>query len=496
MVYTDSVSTRGTLRDQVLAIAHPNVPTADIQVHQQNEQTVLIYTSGDRVEGEVLVKSAQDCRFDSVHITLDGFSKTYVENMAATTATTSRSDAFHPFLKLEMPTNEALYPQPRIFAAGQTYRFPFTFVIPHQLLPGSCSHTCDSDAIHQAHLRLPPTLADRNSVEEGQKMLYDFGPMMTRVSYGIKVAIRRHRQSDDKDVLLVEKIRKIRVMPASQEEPPLSVDDQDREYRLRKEKVMKKGLFKGKMGSIVVDAAQPKSLCLPPPRSVAGQTSSTMLCLVVRFDPTNDSVDPPRLGVLTSKLKVNTYYASRPMNDVPRRSGPLIGRLRGLFAEHVTLSSRCVQSAQWTRFDPTDLRRDSAWSSASTATGSEGPIPLASDTYKGGIFYTSKVLVPVSLPKDKTFVPTFHSCLLSRVYVIELGLQVHTPSSTRRQYTLKLRVPVQVTQARNFATSAANVIAEEEAAVDSFFDPRTTTPTDTMLAQASQPLPSARAPTV
>ena len=49
----------------------------------------------------------------------------------------------------------------------------------------------------------------------------------------------------------------------------------------------------------------------------------------------------------------------------------------------------------------------------------KSPDPAAVlDTY-----YTARVVVPIDLPKsDKTYVPSFHTCLVSRIYSLDIAL--------------------------------------------------------------------------
>lgn len=62
-------------------------------------------------------------------------------------------------------------------------------------------------------------------------------------------------------------------------------------------------------------------------------------------------------------------------------------------------------------------------------------------------FYTASVVIPITIPSSKRLVPTFHSCLISRVYGLELNVSYNTGSSTKSLlgHTASLRVPIQVT---------------------------------------------------
>jgi azurin len=95
-----------------------------VEIILDNHTPQKTYTTFDPVTGVVQITAPQNIRFDEVKITLEGRSKTFVENFS-TAGTRSRSVARHNFLKLTMPLNDSNYPQPRIAEAGITYSFPF-----------------------------------------------------------------------------------------------------------------------------------------------------------------------------------------------------------------------------------------------------------------------------------------------------------------------------------------------------------------------------------
>ena len=102
----------------------------------------------------------------------------------------------------------------------------------------------------------------------------------------------------------------------------------------------------------------------------------------------------------------------------------------------LNLSSRCLSNIEWEKH--------------TSATSQNPRVPKPSEAYKGGSFYTTQVAVPVSLPKgNKVFVPSFHSCLVSRIYALDLYLSVNTPSTTLTDPTIHLKLPIQVSSEGN-----------------------------------------------
>lgn len=402
-----------------------------------------------------------------------------MEKIATTAPTNGRTQAYHNFLRLSQPIGEASFPQPRVAEAGRTYKFPFHFVVPDRLLPQACTHQRESDQIHDAHVNLPPSLGDPMLASDGNSLMDDMAPDMSTISYAIKVRLFRRREGGGKPIILADSAKKLRVIPATDEQPPLSITESIEEYYVfRREKDIKKGLFKGKLGRLTMEAVQPKSLRLPPPRSESTCLPTTMATVNLRFDPVDDSAQPPRLGQLWNRLKVATFFGTLPMRNFPTKASiSSYESQRGLFVETLNLSSRCVESAQWEQHTssspPAYVRRDSTFSISSATSN-----PEPSSTFAGRIFYTAKLLVPMTLPKNRTFTPTFHSCLVSRIYALDFSLSVHTPSGSAP--TLQLKIPLQISSAGNVSAQPELSAAEAEAIaareVDELFNPRSVAP--------------------
>ena len=401
--------------------------------------------------------------------------------MSSVAAINGRSEAFHPFLKLTQPIENAAYPQPRILVAGRTYDFSFTFVVPNQLLPSSCTHKCGSSKLKDEHLQLPPSMGDPELSGVGSTLLDDMAPDMARISYAVRVRLLRNRERDGKELVLAEKTRKVRVIPAVEEQPPVRVDEKDDEYCLRKEKSIRKSMFKGKTGRLVMEAAQPQSLRCPPPLSslTARRASiTTMATVILRFDPASADSPAPRLSSLSGKLKVATFYASAPRRTYPTKETMLYDATQGVHVETLTLSSRCMRSAQWARHEPNSSLSDAIFSGDSglSITDVVTACPAPTTAYdRNGPFYTAKLPVPVSLPSNKVFVPSFHSCLVSRIYVLELCLSIDTGSVGT---TITIKLPLQISAETAASPESPEVRGDraEDVQADDVFTPRSIAP--------------------
>lgn len=331
-----------------------------------------------------------------------------------------------------------MLPIPRIAEKGKTYTFPFTFVIPERLLDSTCTHKVSNDAVREAHLQLPPSAGDPCLPGESGCLIDDLFPDMTRISYYIQVKMLRRRESDGKAVTLADSSRKVRVMPNFEEIPPIHVQDHPGDYALRAEKDIKKGFFKGKLGRLVAETEQPKALRLSrdslcPP--------TTMVSVSVWFTPTDESLEPPKLGTLAAKLKISTFFSTSLINYTPRLSSRMNDVLLGYYGESLLLSSRCMEGVKWVK------------NSSSPTT------------------YKATLLVPITTPKCKVLVPSFMTCLMSRSYTLDLSVAIQ--ASTHSHPAVSLKLPLQVSHP---STPSSPVAIASSAGIDEFFTPRSVAP--------------------
>ena len=408
-----------------------------VKIEVQIKDPQPTYTTLDRIEGTVSIKALRETSFDDIDIEFVGTSKTSVERLTAAAAVSGRSEAFHQFLKLQDKSVQEIYPEDRILEANKTYEFPFLFVIPEQLLPKVCGHACQATSVRDAHLQLPPSMGDHDCDPKDQatkKTLDDFVPEMVSTRYGVHVRISKYNDDGTKEKL-ANHGQQVRVVPATLEQPPLPEDKE--EYRYRKEKVVRKGMLQAKAGTLVVEAQQP-----PPLRMLARGDASrpSTAKIILRFDPADRHAEPPRLGSLATKLKISTYFASTARHSYPTKQSTFQDPSQGIHTEQLTLAHRKVAGPEvgpkfWTAYESETAARRTSTSSSGTF------IPDASTGYKNGTFYVAELDAPIILPENKAFVPTFHSCLISRIYQVKLELHLQNKGVVG---TIDLKLPVQI----------------------------------------------------
>lgn len=468
---------RGSLARMKKLVVTPKPVIEVTLTDDQKDAFVPQYTSLDEIKGQVSITASCDTSFDDIYITFEGSTRTFVEKIATTSPTNGRTEAFHNFVRLVQPMDSSAFPDPRVIEAGKTYKFPFTFVVPDTLLPQSCTHPTNPRFPEGGHMAPPPSLGDPLVASMGKSLMDDMAPDMGTIAYSVRGRITSGRAASGKHKTMAEGSKKLRIIPAMEEQPPLDVivEGDDRyDYKMRREKSIKKGTFKGKLGRVVVQSAQPQSLRLPYSKGPDADCSPTTMATVnVRFDPIEESSPPPGLNTLQAKLKVATFFTSVPMDEIPTKSSDFhYSSVRGIFVETLNLSSRCLSNIEWQRHTSSTFNLLSRRNSG---------IPNPSEAYNGGSFYTAKVVVPVSLPKgNKVFVPSFNSCLVSRIYALDLYLSINTPNATVTDPTLHLKLPIQVSSEGN-PNAKPTISAEEHAAIaareaNAYFDPRSVAP--------------------
>ncbi|ETN46871.1 uncharacterized protein HMPREF1541_01060 [Cyphellophora europaea CBS 101466] len=453
----------GRRRSTIAGIVLRKKSEIEIVLEGQEVEFVNVYSTHDSIQGHVELRFEKDTPLEELIITFEGHSATYVEKLASTAPTTGRTTGKHAFLKLLQPVDGDELPLDNILRADTTYSVPFLFRVPPTLLPYVCSHKVDHEGVRKPHLELPPSMGDPTIAGDGHALMDDIAPAMSRVSYAVRVRATS-RLANGKPFDLAEQTKKVLIVPAKDEAPPVHIDD-DGLYALRRERSVKKGLFKiGKVGRITAETTQPRSFRLPHPSKRITEPVSTNTTVCLRFDPVAEGDHPPSMGCITSRLRAYTFFGAAPYRVLPEiHRYDNWSTLHGVYSESIELSQRNLSTVTWTRHAPgtspisrtssavsacTDARRPSTWS-ASSSTASNVPEPSAA--YNPDLpFYTAQVLVPLALPtpqgnsKTKVFLPTFHSCIISRTYTLDLMLSYNTPGTSVSTPHITLKCPVQV----------------------------------------------------
>ncbi|KAH6607846.1 arrestin [Trichoderma cornu-damae] len=434
-----------------------------------------VYTSGSTIAGHVAVHASRDTSFDDLDIVLVGISATRLDFVQQ-----YPSHSFRPFLKIRMPVPESHLPEDRLFRAGCRYAIPFHFVVPHHLTIGACNHGCSSPDVRERHLRLPPSLGVWDADDQA--------PDMTQIEYAINAkAIQRGNVGAAVKVMEAHHI--LKVLPSLPEDAPLDVTPGDEWYKPSKTKTIRKSLFSSKTGQFTASALQPNAVML----SADGHKSSmTNVRVNLEYAPSSAETAPPKINSVTGKLVSTTFFSAVPVDHLPNlgsrtncQSTPCLN-----YTTTHSLFALPVESVSWAQRDASSQsRRDSGYSSTvAEGEASETDASRRRRRQSGkGRRGSKKPKVPttkhatnleipftVSSSNKKLFLPSFHSCLISRAYTLQLTLSVG-PTNTAIALAVPLQIGVETAyepQGDELPTFESAVAQAEGGEADAYLEPR------------------------
>lgn len=412
-------------------------PKSSININLDNHFKHKVYTSSSPVSGNVTITTQRNVRFDSVQILLVGNSKTRVDGV------NSPREVTHTFLKMTMPVPESSYPVPRILENGQTYTVPFNFVIPNYLTMHACNHHILHDQLQDHHVLLPPSM--------GGWSKDDMAPEMAKVEYSVKARVFRQPDLGGQKIKVMEGTKSFMVLPASAEQPPLNITSSDKLYTLSKSKSLRKSLLSSKLGRITAEAIQPPAATLRPDgRAISGTTAQVEL----KFDPASADILPPKITGVAAKVVAHTYFSAGAIASFPNMadwSKQFGTEKRGAYQTSVSLPTVTLGKTRWAQHLSSAARRDSGYGSDEPSSPGEGDGRRGSGSSRkpkinagSPIFHTTTLQIPIdlgSLLAKKTPIPTFHSCITSRVYALQLGVTLSSGSAVN---TVSLSLPLQI----------------------------------------------------
>lgn len=333
------------------------------------------------------------------------------------------------FLKLGQSLDDA----PHVLKKDEEYRFSFSFVIPNKLPAQACQHSKQNIHVFEAHTELPPTLGWIDSEHDNARATDDLASDVAQISYTIRVLLFSPPSTKGSQEPLCTATKPVRVIPKVEEQPPREGFG-SQFYCTHKEKVFKQGLFGRSLGRLRVSVPQPspiKAMQLDLAQEQERNVSTTA-SIQLSFDAVGTQ-EPPALSSITARLCAVTMYSATPWETLPDL---LIGDSsfahggRGVYWNSITNSSMSIKSVGWTH--------NSTSADDSTALGSSDLSPFLNAQY------TASIVVPVTVPARYQLVPTFHSCLVSRVYLLDIGLHYYRPGVKNFTSEVCHRVPVQV----------------------------------------------------
>jgi hypothetical protein len=337
-----------------------------------------------------------------------------------------RRKASHKFLHVRQPIDNL---QETHLVPGQLYKFPFSFLVPEGISPQQCDHSTKDAEVEQAHTQLPPTFESQTS-RFWQSTSGGWAPKACRISYKIRVAISEKSQATSTPrSKLCDVSRSLRIMPAAR---TAKCPEYSAQYLVHGRQSECRSMGRT-LGNLQVAAEEPRPIQISSTTTGLNNVSTSAVQLHLTFDSTANA-PPPQLCKLRSKLEVATYYGTSPWEDYPTTEDMECSNTdREACVTTTPLQSLDLTSIQWEKL-PTFYSTAKDLADAASVSSSETSSPPS---------YTVSVTVPVNLPEEQALVPTFHSCLVSRTYAIDLALSYHVPSAICKS-TLNLRIPLEV----------------------------------------------------
>ncbi|KPM44907.1 hypothetical protein AK830_g1641 [Neonectria ditissima] len=371
----------------------------ELEIVLRHHYTSKVYGTGSIVSGDLVIKTSRDVPFDNIQIVFTGTSKVNNQDIAVASVTT------HHFLNLEMPIPASAYPSPKVFTSGTTFTVPFKFIIPKHLTLAACSHLVESNTVRELHTRLPSTMGDWEKD--------DMSFQLVSIEYAIVAAVLKRPSSGGLPSKVLEASKPVRLLTSGPEDPPLSITALDKLYTLENNKSIRKRLSSQVLGQIKAVATQATVVRVDP---VGRRLNKSSVQVSLTFEPSAIHVIPPVVSSVSMSIKANTWFSTRATEKLPN-----VGDGQRAYPCTVRLQTKFTHSEPWTQH--VDLRS----------------LDASENTRASPIFHTTTLYLPFDLPtSEKTFLPTFHTCLLSRTYSVQLSLSIGNA-------TVELVVPLQIT---------------------------------------------------
>ncbi|EGO59177.1 hypothetical protein NEUTE1DRAFT_79014 [Neurospora tetrasperma FGSC 2508] len=396
---------------------------SNIDINITNHYNSKVYTSSSPIVGDVTITTKRDVRFDSIEIILLGNTRTKTEGV------NSPVEIAHTFLKL-------------------------------------------TDQVRDQHVLLPPSMGKEWEID-------DMAPTMASVEYSIKARVLHQPNLGGERIRIMEARKSIHVLPASPEEPPLNITENDKLYCMYKKKSLRKFLS-SKIGTLTAEAIQPRAAILQS--NGRTMTSTPMAQIRLKYEPTSSQqlLPPPSITSISGKVTAHTFFNAGTTPTFPNLgnwTADYSTDKRGVYSTSVPLPKiSVVHPTTWQQHPCSLERRDSGYASDRSSSASEtetrqlippllsssSPPPTTSSmpssrssfsstkkakpsSSTSSIYLTSTLSIPLPLPLDRrTFIPTFHSCIASRVYTLTLSVTAAVVGSTSASTTFSLTLPLQV----------------------------------------------------
>jgi hypothetical protein len=210
------------------------------------------------------------------------------------------------------------------------------------------------------------------------------------------------------------------------------------------------------------------------------------------FDPTSSSDVPPEVSQVSAKLQSTTWFSRMPMGNLPNvgtNQAAITGIAHQSYSTSLALNNTEMKKSSWKAgrrsslgslrsLTIPDVRRQSE-----SAVQASQPCVEAAPRRRseGGILasVSSSLQLSLKIPTGRRLLlPTFHACLVSRTYTLQLQL---TLGPTKVNLSIPVQVvveplPENMVVDTSLPTFEDALAAQEEADADELLRPRIMTP--------------------
>lgn len=414
-----------------------------LELEIDNKRT---FTTLERFTGKLTIRAQVDTSFDKLDIKLVGISRTFGRRVVPQAPSARTVTTAHRFLELTQPDALFGFPEHRRFRAGRVYELPFEFAIPDRMLPSTCRHAVASPCVHRLHTSMPPSFGD-NEVGEAT----DYAPRHTSIKYRVVASVESTESATNCQIASCSE--GICFKPSSEAFAPF-VGAWEPALRLGKEMSLKK-LWTRSSGNLIVTSIQASPFLIKDVNSVVWRSElSGSIKIKLKFYPAYDGAEPPKQIDLSSILRTKTTSAVSPLPQLPSEDpwqGPEVDQHT---APSVILSPQAIGGIEWIQ-DPEKVdQNDEECPSYEAASSGES-------SRNGSLrhCYSAQIMASFDAAIGFSLVRTFHSCLISRAYEVELKLSV-SGSANIFSPAMRLTHPVRIVP-EEAATRRDSVVIQE-----------------------------------
>lgn len=407
------------------------------------------FTSLERFTGKLTIKALENTSFDKLEIKLTGTSRTYGRRVVPQAPSARTVTTAHRFLELTQPDLIFHIPEDRSFKRGCLYEFPFEFAIPGRMLPSTCRHEVASLLVHTCHISMPPSFGDHELAD-----VTDYAPKHASVKYRVVANIKKISETGECGEI-ASASKPLRFMPKKRAEEP-DVGNWEVSRLSRAEMSISK-LWTKPSGKLTITSTQSTPFVLKDFRkSVWRSELSGRMKINLVFWPANDQAGPPAQIDLNAFLRTTTVSAVSPLTQLPSDDpwfGPQIDRHT---APSIILSPQLIENIEWVRgpYERTQLHEDCPSYTAS-------PVDERPQNMTSKLCYSTQITISLDATSTSSLVPTFHSCLITRGYALDLRLSL-PGSAVGLSPAMRLGTPVRV-MLEPAAVRRDSAVSQEEA---------------------------------